>query len=161
AYVRHARRSAARVNSRKDEQYELADLIIANSDFVCRTFIEAGVAAEKIVTVPTGCPPVAARADAERTRNRPMIFLCAGTQSLRKGTHVLLDAWRRLAPNGGAKLWLVGKSEMPGRVNESLPANVTVRPPVPRPELARLYGQASVLVLPTHCEGRAHVVLEA
>jgi glycosyltransferase involved in cell wall biosynthesis len=163
AAARQMFRSAERVNARKDEQYALADLIVANSEFVRRTFIEAGVPADKVVAVPTGCPPVAPDAERRRRRARPgkRIFLCAGTLSIRKGTHVLLDAWRRLSFRSAAELWLVGATDLPRRLLEDLPRGVSVRPPVPRAELSQLYAQADVLVLPTLCEGRAYIILEA
>lgn len=160
-YTRHMQRSADRVNGRKDEQFSLADLIVANSDYVRQTFIDSGIAPDRIVAVPTGCPPVRDDCPPRRQQMGPQIFLCAGTQSLRKGTHVLLEAWRRLGPRSSGELWLVGSRELPVQLYDNIPSNVIVRPPVPRSELSLLFAQASVLVLPTFCEGRAHVVLEA
>jgi glycosyltransferase involved in cell wall biosynthesis len=160
-YTNHALRSAERVNGRKDEQYGLADLIVANSDFVRQTFLDAGIPPDKVITIPTGCPPVAAEDPAADGDQGPMVFLSAGTQSVRKGTHVLLAAWRRLAVRAVARLWLVGNMELPDRLLRNLPDSVVIRPAVPRAEMEGLFRQASVFVLPTLCEGRAHVVLEA
>jgi glycosyltransferase involved in cell wall biosynthesis len=159
-YARHALRSADRINARKDEQYDQADLIVANSDFVRQTFLDAGVGAEKVVAVPTGCPPVAADQE-PAIRSGPPVFLSAGSQSVRKGSHLLLEAWRRLQGHGSAKLWLIGKMELPQRLLDNLPSSVEVRPPVARAQMHKLFQQADVLVLPTLCEGRAHIILEA
>ena len=83
----------------------------------------------------------------------------AGTLSVRKGTHVLLCAWKELAANNEAELWLIGNNELPEQSLQGLPGNVMARPRVPRAEMGRLFAQSSVLVLPTLGEGRANVIL--
>jgi glycosyltransferase involved in cell wall biosynthesis len=152
-----------RVKNRKDRQLELADLVVANSEFVQQSLVAAGVPARKVVCVPTGCPPVSADAAVSRPSDRtgPMVFLSAGTQSVRKGIHLLLDAWKRLRAGGHARLILVGKMELPQALFEGLDSSVSVSPPVSRSDLEAVFRQAAVLVLPTLCEGRAHIVLEA
>lgn len=162
ANQRHLFAIEPRINARKDEQYALADLIVCNSEFSRQTFIEAGVPAHKLLAIPTGCPPVTADASAPRqTLQGAMVFLCAGSQSIRKGIPYLIEAWRRLQPAAQAELWLVGRMELPRRLLDGLPANMRIRPSVPRAELSQIFCRASVLVLPTLCEGLAHVVLEA
>jgi len=160
-YIRHLFQINDRVNERKNRQYANADLIIANSMFSRQTFIDAGFSAKQVVGIPTGCPPVQHGAMANRPQTGPMVFLCAGTQSIRKGIQYLLDAWRKLKPGINAELWLVGKMELPERLLENLPENVIVKPPVSKPELGELFRQSSYLVLPTLCEGLAHIILEA
>lgn len=89
-----------------------------------------------------------------------MVFLCAGTQSIRKGTQYLLEAWKQLSPKG-AELWIVGKMELPNRLLTNLPESVVIKPRVSREELGELFRRADVLVLPTLGEGLAHIILEA
>ena len=150
-----------RINQRKAEQFESADLIVTNSEFSRRTFIEAGIAPAKVTAIPTGCPPIVSADDVSaRNPHSKMIFLCAGTQSIRKGTQYLLEAWKRLAPRA-AELWIVGKMELPARFLAGLPENVVVKPSVPRKELNEIFTRADVLVLPTLGEGLAHIILEA
>ena len=162
AYQRLLQAEAPRVNARKDQQISCTDLIVANSDFVRDSFVEAGVSPERVVTVPTGCPPLAPWAlEARDGLDKRMIFVCAGTQSIRKGIPYLLDAWRQLGPSARSELWLVGRMELPKRLVSNLPRNVIVRGPLPRSELTAMLRQASVLVLPTLAEGRAHIILEA
>src|SRR5687767_7000710 len=61
-YQRHLFKVIAPINSRKDEQYDNTDLIITNSEFSRRTFIEAGIPRQKVIAIPTGSPsPNAAR----------------------------------------------------------------------------------------------------
>jgi glycosyltransferase involved in cell wall biosynthesis len=160
AYQRELATSMPRINARKDQQYEDADLIVTNSEFSRRSFLAAGFPATKIKAVPTGCPPVL-QGTVEGRTGSPMIFLSAGSQSFRKGIPYLLDAWKRLRPAGDAELWLVGQMQLPSQLLENLPKNVIIRPPVSKAELELLLRRASVLVLPTLGEGLAHIVLEA
>ncbi len=160
AYQSELATSMPRINARKDQQYEDADLIVTNSEFSRQSFLEAGFSRTKVKTVPTGCPPVLQGPFKERI-GKPMIFLSAGSQSFRKGIPYLLDAWKRLQPTDDVELWLVGQMQLAPRLLEHLPKNVIVKPPVSKAELEVLLRRASVLVLPTLGEGLAHIVLEA
>lgn len=158
-YDQHLEASLSRVNAIKEEEISLADLIVAQSAYVAETLRAAGVPAAKIVSIPSAAPPVqAAREDFSRA---PVTFLSAGSQSLRKGTHYLLQAWRSLASRTGMKLWMVGNNTLPATLTRDLPGEVWLSPAVPKPRLLELYRSASVLVLPTLAEGFAYVVLEA
>ena len=159
-YDRHLLKSADRINHLKDEQFELSDLIVANSEFVRQSFVDAGISPGKIVVVPGAAPAIADMKARQRAPDR-VIFLSAGLQSIRKGTPYLLEAWRSLETHAGAELWLVGKNTLPPRLLDQLPGTVVVKPTVSRDELFEIYGKASVLVLPSLCEGFALVILEA
>ena len=149
------------VPQRKEEEWKAADLIVCNSDFTRRSFLDAGFSPDRVAAVPTGCPPVRTTLRLRIDRAKPNVFLYAGTLSLRKGVHYLLEAWRKVAPPASAQLWLVGKRELPASFFRGLPSNVHVCAPVSRPALEELYSSAGVLLFPTLCEGRARVVLEA
>ena len=153
------KRVAPRVNGRKDEELGIADLVIAPSAFVKESLTEQGVPASRVQVVPFGAPPVVTAEP--KPANRPFVFLSAGSQSVRKGTHYLLEAWRKLAPVGEVELWLIGKMSLPHHLLNNLPGKVVITPSVPRQELYRMYQRASVLVLPSLCEGFALVITEA
>jgi glycosyltransferase involved in cell wall biosynthesis len=153
------KRTAPRINARKDEELRLADLVITPSVFVKESLLEQGVADANVRVIPFGAPPVAA-IEAKK-KQRPFIFLSAGSQSVRKGTHYLLEAWRKLNPGAGLELWLIGKMSLPSSLLNNLPGKVLISPSVPRHELFRMYQQASVLMLPSLCEGFALVITEA
>jgi glycosyltransferase involved in cell wall biosynthesis len=89
-----------------------------------------------------------------------MIFLSAGSQSIRKGVPYLLKAWRKIRP-AEAELWLVGQMQLPASMLNDLPVSAVVKPPVQTYEMETVLRKASVLILPTLAEGLAHVVLEA
>jgi len=152
--------SRAQVNARKAAEYDLADLIVANSQFVRRTFIDAGIPGDRVVVAPTGCPAPQPESPGPTTRRR--LVLCAGHVSLRKGTLYLIEAWRRLRLTpSDAELVLAGRVMLPARLLANLPPGVTVAGPISAPDLDRLYREAALFVLPTLCEGLAHVIPEA
>jgi glycosyltransferase involved in cell wall biosynthesis len=159
-YERRGLQTANRVNALKDRQYENSDLIIANSEFVRDSFLKAGFPVARIAVVSGAAPSVGALRPA-RDHIGPPIFLSAGTLSVRKGTHYLLDAWRRIHRDTDARLVLAGRNLLPEAVTANLPPSATIRGPLPPAELDRLYRSASALVLPSLCEGFALVILEA
>jgi len=158
-YEEHRRRLAPRRNARKDEELRLADLVIVNSSFTRESLIRAGVPDVRISVVPLGSPAVATD-QIERPKNS-FIFLYAGSLSVRKGVHYLLEAWRRLSPGRGVELWLIGTMHLPKRLFDTLPGTVVVRPSVSRDQLFEIYRRVSVLVFPSLCEGFGMVITEA
>jgi glycosyltransferase involved in cell wall biosynthesis len=145
---------------RKEIEYGLADLIVANSEYVRKTFIANGVSPSRIIAVPTGCPPVdpiGARAGAGSGTVR---FLYVGALSLRKGFLYLLGAWRAARPGTHAELWIAGPAELD--VVKRLQGDRTIRyfGTLTKDALWEIYRQADLLVLPTLCEGLSHAVLE-
>jgi glycosyltransferase involved in cell wall biosynthesis len=148
----HLRRRAA--------EHELADLIVANSDYVRTTFIDNGIPASKVVAVPTGCPPVDAVGARSGRGNGPLRFIYVGRLSLRKGFHYLLRAWLLAAFGNRAELWVAGGAELDMAADMAVQSNIRYFGAVSADRLADLYRQADVMVLPTLSEGLSHAVLE-
>jgi glycosyltransferase involved in cell wall biosynthesis len=142
-------------------EHELADLIVANSDYVRDTFIENGVPASKVVAVPTGCPPVDSKGARSGRDAGPLRFVYAGRMSVRKGFHYLMQAWRLAALADQAELWIAGGSDPGSGIEPSVQSNVRVLGPLSSADLAEVYRQSDVMVLPTLSEGLSHAVLEA
>jgi len=152
---------AKKRNARRDEELALASLIICNSTFTKKTLIAGGIDPQKITVIPLGFPPVIQHPKAESGK-KPMIFIYAGNQSLRKGSHLLYQAWRNcnfLADE--AELWLIGKMQLPPHLREDLPGKVIIKENIPHDELMALYQQADIFVLPTLADGFGMVVTEA
>jgi len=150
-----------RALARKEAEYQLADLIVANSNFVKESFVQAGVDPGKVVAIPTGCPPCSDILANSGRGNTPLVFLFVGTLPLRKGLPYLIKAWRLLNPGRIAELWLVGPRELPEILSHDQSNGIHYFGSVSKSSLSRIYQQADVLVLPTLLEGLAHVVLEA
>lgn len=153
-------RKGLRRDARKDAEIAIADCILCNSSFTRSTLVAAGAEWTKIEVTPYGFPPVVDCAVGRR--DRPVVFLNAGTQSVRKGVHLLYRAWRelRFAPEE-AELWLIGKMLLPESLRRDLPGRVRILDSVPHRELLQLYGQASVFVLPSLADGFGMVISEA
>lgn len=151
----------SRALKRKEEEYRLADLIVANSEFVRDTFVRSGVEADKIAVIPTGCPAIQAASANSGRGSGKLIFLFAGRLSLRKGLPYLLEAWRMLGAQNSAQLWLAGEIEISQSLLKKSGEGIRYFGAVGPQELSDLYRKADVFVLPTLLEGLAYVVLEA
>lgn len=150
---------AARTVAKELREYDLAQYIAVPSSFNRRTFVEQGVPEEKIITIPygidvSGFSPAPSPPDVFRV-------LYAGTMSLRKGVHYLLEAFAGLTLPG-AELWLVG-AVLPEIEPFFARYEGTFRyfPPVPRPELARYYQASSMFAMCSIEEGMAQVQFQA
>lgn len=150
-----------RRNQRRAQESDTCDYIICNSTFTKKTLITAQVSAEKIITIPLGFPD-AVKIIAKRSIDAKTIFIYAGNQSLRKGTHLLYQAWNSCNFSfDDAELWMIGRNQLPLQIRNGLANNVKFIPNLPHPELIQLMAKADVLVLPTLCDGFGMVITEA
>lgn len=92
-------------------EYELADFISVPSEFVKKTFIEYGVNENKIIKTPYGVDLKEFNfEDTKRPENDNFRIISTGTISVRKGSHILIDAFKELKLNN-AELMFVGPIE--------------------------------------------------
>ncbi|MBW4444616.1 MAG: glycosyltransferase family 4 protein [Plectolyngbya sp. WJT66-NPBG17] len=158
-YRKYVKQRQAERTQRRRKEWELADVVIANSEFTKASYAAAGLDVSKARVVPYGAPPVNVDALNE-PRSLSTQFLWAGTFSIRKGAHYLLQAWKQLQPQN-AQLQVFGSMGLPSSLIVDLPDSIHLSGTVPRAELYRLYRQADVLVFPTLCDGFGMVVTEA
>ncbi len=147
-------------SERRRREWELADLVVVNSTFTLKTFEQAGVDVGKAVVIPYGAPDAALVPDGPPTAGRPFHFLWAGTFSIRKGAHHLLEAWRMMR-GVEAELHIYGAWGLPDRLRADLPPSIHFHGAIPQSELFRRYAEADILVFPTLCDGFGMVVTEA
>jgi glycosyltransferase involved in cell wall biosynthesis len=139
------------------EEYARATLILVLSQKARETFLVAGLPEKKLFLTSRGVDVekfTPAPAPPEKFR---AIFV--GSLIRRKGVHVLLEAWRKLAlPD--AELVLVGapSKEITAQLADA-PANVIVRGFVR--EVSAELRQAAVHIFPSECEGSAKATYEA
>lgn len=152
-------------DARRDEEAATAAWIETNSSFTTRSLVDAGLPAHKILTVPLGGPaPI--EGDRLPARRGPVVHVMyAGPVSVRKGAHYLLRAWPRVAGAGG-ELHLYGQMLLADRLPDEARCapggdRIAVHGSVSGAVLAAAYLNASVLVLPTLCDGFGMVVSEA
>jgi glycosyltransferase involved in cell wall biosynthesis len=143
-------------------EYETADLITVPSEFNVRTFIDEGVPAERIAKVPYGANIAKFSPQGAPDPNK-FVVLFVGQVSIRKGFPYLLRAFERFS-HPQKELWVVGpvqlelEAKLFPRMNLS---RVEFKGQLAHAELARVYSQANVMVLPSIEEGLAMVQGEA
>jgi len=138
------------------EEYELADLILVESEKAADTFRVLGFSDEKLYSMPQGV-------DINRFQpgTAPTLFraVFVGALIKRKGVHTLVEAWKRLKLKD-AELWLAGQphDEILSYLTD-LPKNVKVLGF--RKDVEDVYRAGSVHVFPSSLEGSAKTTYEA
>lgn len=143
----------------KCKEMELAELVLAPSSFVANT-IRDFYPNKRVAIAPYGVDLIGWPSRIGRAPREVITFLFAGQCSLRKGTPLLLEAWRA-ANLKHARLQLVGPWRMAEAKRKELPQGCFWTGPVSSQQLRTFYREADVFVFPTNFEGRALVVGEA
>jgi glycosyltransferase involved in cell wall biosynthesis len=150
----------------EEERAELsmADLIFSPSPEVDRTLVEEGIPHSKIIPSSYGWDPKRlASARAAGLARRPddqFTVLFLGLACVRKGIHLLLEAWRRANIDG--RLLIAGSvaKDVAARLKEPLTSRgVTLLGHVA--DIASLFRETDVMALPTLEEGGPLVTYEA
>jgi len=145
---------------RRVQEYELADGIICPSSFARQSYIDQGMPADRVRTIPFGIQGSSQIEPAERPRDVFRV-LYVGQINIRKGLRYLFEAFEKLKhPN--KELWIVGpRAEPTGIADLTPPAQTRFLGILKGEELARAYRNCHVFVLPTLEEGLALVLGEA
>jgi glycosyltransferase involved in cell wall biosynthesis len=162
-YYHHtAKREESRIARRRAE-WAAADLVIAASTFTRDSFAQAGLDVSKVRIVPYGAPPAIAAETAASggSSGEKLELLWAGTFSVRKGAHYLLDAWRRHHLGRYARLRVFGAITLPEALLTPIPEGVEFGGSIPRDELMAHYQNSDALIFPTLCDGFGMVATEA
>jgi glycosyltransferase involved in cell wall biosynthesis len=143
---------------RNEREYELADVIVAGSQFVAQTLREAGVAEAKIVLAEYGCDPLA-WPYIPRQRSTPELQVAlVGSDIVRKGTLRTLMAARLVK---GVRVHVFGSvAGLPGGESAFLDVGV-FHGHVPRSDLSALLRRCHAFCLPSVWEGSAYAIGEA
>lgn len=138
------------------EEYELADLILVESEKAADSFRVLGFPNEKLYSMPQGV-------DVHRFQPgpTPLLFraVFVGALIKRKGVHTLIEAWKKLhLPD--AELWLAGHphDEIKPYLRD-LPDNVKVFGFTR--DVENIYRAGSVHIFPSSLEGSAKTTYEA
>lgn len=144
---------------KEKREYDLADYVSIPSEFVRRTFLEKGFPAAKLIKVPYGVRLDGFKQIPKEDKTFRVIF--AGSMSLRKGVHYLLQAFAELRlPN--AELWLVG-TKLPEiePFFKKYAGSFHYIGHVPQAKLHEYYSQCSVFAICSVEEGMAYVQAQA
>lgn len=150
-----------RITRRKDREIALADYIFTVSDLARESYMEAGVAPERVVAIPMGADlsRFKARGTARRDEE-PLRFLYVGHIDERKGVDVLKSAIEHLEHLGCEfQLSLIGKYASDIRF-DGIP-QCRYLGWMPQHELAAEMPKHDVLVLPSRHDSFGMVVAEA
>jgi len=154
--------------SRQDslEEYDLADLLLVPSRCSARTFTAAGIPEEKLFMLGAGVdtklfqPKDATEVPAQFSAARPLRAIFCGALIKRKGVHVLLEAWHKLAlPH--AELTLVGAVHDEIKPPLAEFGGPSVKVPGFVNDVHEVLRKADVHIFPSECEGSAKTVYEA
>jgi glycosyltransferase involved in cell wall biosynthesis len=144
----------------EQEEWALADRVLAPSPYVRDCLVRAGVAEAKIILVPYGVKlPPAGRLKLPPV-GRPLRVLYAGAIDLRKGAPNLIEAVSQFASDE-VELRMAGRLGLRPEKLTALPANIRLLGQVSRAEMGELYEWTDVFALPSVCEGSATVTYEA
>jgi glycosyltransferase involved in cell wall biosynthesis len=148
-----------RVIERELQEYQECDLIAVPSDFVYRTFIEKGVAREKLRLNPYGVDLSLFRPVPKRDKTFRVIY--AGQLSLQKGIPYLLQAVELLRlPD--FELWLIGGVDREIKpILDGYKGSFRFLGFIHRTKLFSYYSQGSVFVTASIQEGLALVQAQA
>jgi glycosyltransferase involved in cell wall biosynthesis len=143
---------------REEQIYAVADAITVPSSFAARSFIEEGVPAEKIWTIPYGVRLEKFVRKGEPPKDRFEV-LFAGSVGLRKGFPYLLEAFAKVR-HTAKRLRVAGAlhPDLQTVLGRRLPQeNVEMLGAVSQERMAELMSTSHVMVLPSIEEGLALV----
>lgn len=144
---------------RKDQELQLADLVVVPSEFVHSTLMEHGATAAPIAVVPFGSPQPLAVPPQRRSAG-PLRVLFVGSLGQRKGLSYALDAVDSLGSL--VRLTLIGKVTAPQcrPLMAALERHHWIET-LPHPQILEQMRAHDVLLLPSLFEGYALVISEA
>jgi glycosyltransferase involved in cell wall biosynthesis len=143
----------------KQEEMELADLVLAPSRFVAGT-VRTFHPKKAVGVAPYGVDLEFWRSGTRNMNSDVLRFIYAGQISLRKGIPTLLQAWEKAALRS-AELQLVGSWYLSDSKRFSLPRGVIYVSALSPEALRDHYRRAHVFVFPSFFEGFGLVLLEA
>ncbi|HWV99996.1 MAG TPA: glycosyltransferase family 4 protein [Candidatus Acidoferrum sp.] len=141
-------------------EWDLADLVLVNSDWSAQALVRQGVARGKIVVVPLALDLVVGHAFEPIHAKGTLRVLWLGSVILRKGIQYLVEAARRLQGQH-VEFLLAGPLGIANDVVGRFPSNIKVLGRITRDQLSEVYKQAHLFVLPTISDGFAITQLEA
>jgi glycosyltransferase involved in cell wall biosynthesis len=151
------------------QEWDLADVIVVNSEWSRDALISEGVNAEKIEVLPLAYEGEAVSEYRDHSTldlrpstrtSSPLRVLWLGQVNVRKGIHYLMEA-ARLLEGREIHFDVVGPIGISRDTVESAPSNMTFHGSVSRDRAAEHYRKADVFVLPTLSDGFAITQLEA
>jgi glycosyltransferase involved in cell wall biosynthesis len=144
-------------------EWDLASVVMVNSEWSREALVQQGVPEAKIEIIPIAYEPESTPqtgpAEVDGT-SRPLRVLWLGSVILRKGIQYLVEAAERLK-GADIEIDVVGPIGITDEALAQAPSNMTFHGRVPRDEVDEWYRRSDVFVLPTLSDGFAITQLEA
>jgi glycosyltransferase involved in cell wall biosynthesis len=141
-------------------EWQVADLVLVNSEWSLEALVQQGVSRQKIIVVPLAIDLAHDTDPRPVNANGVLKVLWLGSVILRKGIQYLAEAARRLQGQN-IEFLLAGPLGVSQKAVQSFPSNMKLLGRITRDKLAEVYRQAHVFVLPTISDGFAITQLEA
>ena len=146
---------------RLDAEYEKSDIILVNSNFSKKTFIDAGFSENKIKTLHLGVDNKKFNKNDESTFDESKFRIAfVGTINERKGFHILFDAWKDFK-NENTELILIGSIASGFKEEISKEKTIIALNHIPHSRIPKVLSSCSALVLPSIYDSFGLVGLEA
>jgi glycosyltransferase involved in cell wall biosynthesis len=161
--INHEHAYKENVLAREEAEYELATRLLCPSDFVARTFLDSGFAAEKLARHQYGFDNQVYHPESRpRDPRAGLTMLFVGGCAPRKGLHYALEAWLQSTASRDGKFLIAGQF-VPGYAERLQPmlSHPTVQVLGHRTDVPDLMRKSDILVLPSIEEGSALVTSEA
>jgi hypothetical protein len=146
--------------ARLKAEWDLADLVLVNSEWSADALVRQGVPRDKLIVVPLALDLSKEHELCPVNPEGPLKVLWLGTVILRKGIQYLAQAARLLQAQN-IEFLLAGPIGISESARRSFPPNIKLLGRVTRDQLGAVYRQAHVFVLPTLSDGFAITQLEA
>jgi glycosyltransferase involved in cell wall biosynthesis len=147
--------------ARRDEEIELADVIVANSKLTGQSHVAAGADPRKVVVVPYGAPEPIREIRKRPSSEEALRIVWAGSFSIRKGAHYLIEALRIAPGLDRITVDIYGSMGLPPSAVSPVPANLTFHGATTQQTLFAALEEADALIFPTLSDGFGMVVTEA
>ena len=146
---------------RIEAEWDLASIVMVNSQWSKDALIQQGVSESKIEIIPIAYEPKKATNKIRNTKSDGLFrVLWLGSVILRKGIQYLIEAAKLLSENH-IQIDVVGPIGITEEALQKAPECVTFHGRVPRDETSQWYQNADFFVLPTLSDGFAITQLEA
>lgn len=149
---------------RLEEEPQVAQRIIAASEFTRQSLLEAGIEASKIFKLPLGFDHTIIpfqESTIATYKNRPLKLLYAGRVTQRKGIKYLLEALKQIGNTRDIHLDIIGYTHGSGNALKQYREYYRQHSAVSQHELFQKYSAYDALVLPSVFEGFGLVIIEA
>jgi glycosyltransferase involved in cell wall biosynthesis len=161
--LNHEHAYHADILAKEEIEYRLADRLLCPSDFVLRTFVDAGFPASKLARHQYGFDHKVYHSEGRTpTAGRGLRMLFVGGCAPRKGVHYALEAWLQSGAQKEGTFQIAGQF-VPGYAEKLAPMlnHPSVKVLGHRHDVAELMRASDILILPSIEEGSALVTSEA